>query len=188
MSEPHLKTALAEATFGNGCFWCTEAVFLSLNGVSEVVSGYAGGSTVNPTYREVCSGTTGHAEVIRLKYDPAVISFETVLAAFFASHDPTTLNRQGNDIGTQYRSVIFYHDAEQKRIAEGVIQALTESGHYRDPIVTEVSPLTNFYPAEDYHQDYFAHHGTEPYCQLVVGPKVEKFRKAFAQFLKPNRS
>ncbi|SFI75014.1 peptide-methionine (S)-S-oxide reductase MsrA [Planctomicrobium piriforme] len=184
MSTTPSDSALATATFGSGCFWCTEAVFLSLAGVKSVISGYSGGPAPNPTYRQVCTGNTGHAEVIRVTFDPTVVTYPQLLEAFFFSHDPTTLNRQGNDVGTQYRSVIFYHDDEQKRQAEEIIQKLDESGAYGSPIVTEVSPLINYYPAEDYHQDYFALHGHEPYCQMVVRPKVEKFRKAFAGLLK----
>jgi peptide-methionine (S)-S-oxide reductase len=172
------------ATIGGGCFWCTEAVFDSVIGVEDVVSGYAGGHTENPTYQEVCSETTGHAEVIQLKFDPAEISYKEVLAIFFGTHDPTTLNRQGNDIGSSYRSAIFYHSPEQKETAENVIKEITEQGIFDDPIVTEVTEFTNFYPAEDYHQNYFENNPNQPYCSAVVSPKVSKFRKAFADRLK----
>ena len=172
------------ATFGSGCFWCTEAVFLELDGVQSVVSGYSGGARENPSYQEVCTGKTGHAEVIQIRFDPARISFDTLLAVFFQTHDPTTINRQGNDVGSQYRSVIFFHNADQRQRAEQAIQELTEQQKFDSPIVTEISPLINFYPAEDFHQNYFACHGHEPYCSLVIRPKVEKFRTAFPDQLK----
>jgi peptide-methionine (S)-S-oxide reductase len=168
------------ATLGGGCFWCLEAVFDNLQGVESVESGYSGGVEPNPTYREVCEGDTGHAEVTRITYDPHVISYEEILVVFFAIHDPTTLNRQGNDVGTQYRSVIFYHSPAQKTAAEKMIAALTERHVYRDSIVTGVVPAQTFYVAEDYHQEYFARNGNQPYCQSVVAPKVKKFRSAFA--------
>lgn len=180
MNESNFETA----TLGAGCFWCVEAVFDDLKGVKDVVSGYAGGHTENPTYREVCDGTTGHAEVAEIRFDPAVISFKEILQVFFAVHDPTTMNRQGNDVGTQYRSAIFYHDEEQKRIAEEVIKEVTAEGVYDDPIVTEVVPLEKFWPAEDYHQEYFANNPNQPYCIGVVAPKVAKFRKKFLSKLK----
>lgn len=180
MNESNLETA----TLAAGCFWCVEAVFDDLKGVKDVVSGYAGGHTENPTYREVCDGTTGHAEVAEIRFDPAVISFKEILQVFFAVHDPTTMNRQGNDVGTQYRSAIFYHDEEQKRIAEEVIKEVTAEGVYDDPIVTEVVPLEKFWPAEDYHQEYFANNPNQPYCIGVVAPKVAKFRKKFLSQLK----
>ncbi|MGH9821080.1 MAG: peptide-methionine (S)-S-oxide reductase MsrA, partial [Pyrinomonadaceae bacterium] len=167
MSESNLETA----TLAAGCFWCVEAVFDDLKGVEDVVSGYAGGHTDNPTYREVCDGTTGHAEVAEITFDPAVISFKEVLQVFFAVHDPTTMNRQGNDVGTQYRSAIFYHDDEQKRVAEEVIKEVTAEGVYDDPIVTEVVPLQKFWPAEEYHQEYFLNNPNQPYCIGVVAPK-----------------
>jgi len=175
---------LETATLGAGCFWCVEAVFDDLKGVEDVVSGYSGGHTENPTYREVCSETTGHAEVTQIKFDPNVISFKEILQVFFSVHDPTTLNRQGNDVGTSYRSAIFYHDENQKRIAEEVIKEVTEEGVYDDPIVTEVTALDKFYPAEDYHQEYFANNPNQPYCAAVVAPKVAKFRKKFVDRLK----
>ena len=175
---------LETATLAAGCFWCVEAVLDDLNGVVDVVSGYAGGHTENPTYREVCDGTTGHAEVAQIKFDPSVISFKEILQVFFAVHDPTTMNRQGNDVGTQYRSTIFYHDDEQKRVAEEVIKEVTAEGVYDDPIVTEVVPFEKFWPAEDYHQEYFLNNPNQPYCQAVVAPKVAKFRKKFVDKLK----
>ncbi|RMG04499.1 MAG: peptide-methionine (S)-S-oxide reductase [Acidobacteria bacterium] len=175
---------LEVATLGGGCFWCMEAVFDDLEGVEDVVSGYSGGHKENPTYQEVCTGTTGHAEVVQIKFDPHVISYADILRAFFSVHDPTTLNRQGNDIGTQYRSVIFYHSEEQKREAEKIISEITEARIYDNPIVTEVTAFKNFYPAEDYHQEYFAKNPYQPYCMAVVAPKVAKFRKQFAERLK----
>lgn len=174
-----------QATFGGGCFWCTEAVFKELDGVEQVVSGYAGGNVPDPTYRQVCAGDTGHAEVVQVTYDPARIPYEFLLEVFFRTHDPTTLNRQGNDVGPQYRSVIFWHDEPQRAIAESVKQHLDDSGRFDAPIVTEVVPFECFYPAETDHQDYFALNGREPYCQLVIQPKVEKFRAAYADRLKP---
>jgi peptide-methionine (S)-S-oxide reductase len=173
-----------KATFGGGCFWCTEAVFLDLKGVSKVQSGYSGGKVKNPTYRDVCTGTTGHAEVIQITYDPSKVSYEDLLEVFWNTHDPTTLNRQGADEGTQYRSVVFYHNEEQKRIAEQYKKQLEAAHIYKDPIVTEISPLTNFYVAEDYHQNYFALNQNAGYCQYVIRPKVEKFKKQFAAKLK----
>ena len=175
---------LEMATLGAGCFWCVEAVFDDLTGVESVESGYSGGHTENPTYREVCSETTGHAEVAQITFDPNVISFKEILQVFFAVHDPTTLNRQGNDIGSSYRSAIFYHDENQKRIAEEVIKEVTEEGVYDNPIVTEVTPFDKFYIAEDYHQEYFASNPTQPYCAAVVAPKVAKFRQKFVNRLK----
>lgn len=175
---------LETATLGAGCFWCVEAVFDDLKGVVSVESGYSGGHTENPTYKEVCSETTGHAEVVNVTFDPNEISFMEILQVFFAVHDPTTLNRQGNDIGTSYRSAIFYHSDEQKRIAEEVIKEVTEEGVYDDPIVTEVKPFDKFYIAEDYHQEYFANNPNQPYCAGVVAPKVAKFRQKFVDRLK----
>jgi peptide-methionine (S)-S-oxide reductase len=172
------------ATFGNGCFWCTEAVFQQLNGVLKVTSGYSGGKIENPTYKQVCTGTTGHAECLNIEYDPSIISFEELLEVFWKTHDPTTLNRQGNDVGTQYRSTIFYHNEEQKVKAEKYKAELDKSGSYDKPIVTTLEPFTKFYPAEDYHQNYFNENGSNPYCQLVVQPKVEKFEKVFKSKLK----
>lgn len=173
-----------KATFGGGCFWCTEAFFLDLKGVSKVESGYSGGKVKNPSYREVCSGLTGHAEVIQITYDPSLISYESLLEVFWNTHDPTTLNKQGADEGTQYRSVVFYHDEEQKRIAELYKKQLEASHVFKNPIVTEISPLINYYPAENYHQNYFALNPQQGYCQYVIRPKVEKFRKQFAAKLK----
>lgn len=181
--EKERKT-LHEATFGAGCFWCVEAVFAAVNGVESVESGYSGGHVKNPAYREVCNGTTGHAEVIRLRYDPEAVEFATLLEVFLQTHDPTTLNRQGGDVGTQYRSVIFYHNEEQKRIAEAAIKAAGESGLWSQPIVTLVEPLTNYYPAEDYHQNYFDLNTDQPYCAAVIRPKMDKFKHKFAALLK----
>lgn len=173
------------ATFGAGCFWCVEAVFTELKGVLSVTSGYAGGTVKNPGYKEVCSGTTGHAEVARIVYDPAVISFDELLEVFWQTHDPTTPDRQGNDIGTQYRSVVFYHNDAQRARAEHYKEALNKSGAWDAPVITEISPLTTFYPAEDHHQNYFAQNSEQAYCQYVIRPKLEKFRKAFHDRLKP---
>ena len=172
------------ATFGAGCFWCVEAVFDRLKGVSKVTSGYSGGFVKNPAYREVCNGTTGHAEVVQIEFDPAEISFAKLLEILFATHDPTTLNRQGADRGTQYRSAVFYHSDEQKELAELAIKAADESGIYPNPVVTEVTTFENFYPAEDYHNDYFALNGEQPYCAAVIRPKVDKFKTRFAELLK----
>lgn len=172
------------ATFGAGCFWCVEAVFQDLQGVQKVVSGYSNGRIANPTYREVCSGLTGHAEVIQITYDPQVISFKELLEVFWKTHDPTTLNRQGNDTGTQYRSGVYYHNDEQKRLAEEYKQKLNDAHAFDNPIVTEIEPLKSFYPAEDYHQNYYKQNGHEPYCQFVARPKVEKVRALFGDKLK----
>ncbi len=172
-------------TLGAGCFWCVEAVFERIEGVTAVRSGYSGGLIENPSYEAVCTGTTGHAEVVQLDYDPAITSFEEVLQIFFTSHDPTTLNRQGADVGTQYRSAIFYHSEEQKQTAEKVIAELNASNAFSNPIVTEVTPFKTFYEAEDYHQDYFELNGRAPYCRMVIVPKVEKVKKVFAEKLKP---
>lgn len=180
MESNELKTA----TFGAGCFWCTEAVFLNVNGVTKVVSGYSGGKVKNPTYREVCTGLTGHAEVTQITYDSKKVSFEDLLEVFWNTHDPTTLNRQGADEGTQYRSAVFYNDDEEKKIAEQYKKQLEASHIYKNPIVTEISPLTNFYPAEDYHQNYYALNPNQGYCQFVIRPKVEKFKKQFSAKLK----
>jgi peptide-methionine (S)-S-oxide reductase len=176
------------ATFGNGCFWCTEAVFQQLKGVEKVESGYAGGHVENPTYKQVCTATTGHAEVLQITYNPDLISYDELLQVFWETHDPTTLNRQGNDVGPQYRSVIFYHNEEQKQLAEKYKQELDASGAFDAPIVTAIEPLTNYYPAEDYHQNYFLNNGGQPYCAFVVRPKVDKFRKVFKDKLKPEYS
>lgn len=175
---------MEKATFGAGCFWCVEAVFQDLEGVEQVVSGYSNGRIANPTYREVCSGLTGHAEVIQLTYDPAVISFEELLEVFWKTHDPTTLNRQGADTGTQYRSGVYYHSEEQRRLAEEYKQKLNEAHAFESPIVTEIEPLKSFYPAENYHQNYYKQNGREPYCQFVVRPKVDKVRAVFGHRLK----
>jgi peptide-methionine (S)-S-oxide reductase len=175
---------LGTATLAAGCFWCVEAVFDDLKGVEDVVSGYSGGHTENPTYQQVCSETTGHAEVIQIKFNPDEISFKEILQVFFAVHDPTTLNRQGNDIGSSYRSAIFYNSDEQKQVAEEVIKEVTEEGVYDNPIVTEVAPFDKFYTAEGYHQEYFANNPYQPYCAAIVAPKVAKFRKKFVDRLK----
>ncbi len=176
------------ATFGNGCFWCTEAVFQELEGVEKVVSGYMGGHVKNPTYKQVCTGTTGHAEVLQITYNPAKISYDELLEVFWATHDPTTLNRQGNDVGPQYRSIVFFHNEQQKQRAEKYKKELDASGAFPSPIVTFIEPLTEFYPAEDYHQGYFERNGGEPYCSYVIRPKVDKFRKVFKDKLKPEYS
>ncbi len=175
---------LAKATFGGGCFWCTEAVYEQIKGVHRVTSGYIGGEVPNPTYKDVCTGLSGHAEAVEIEYDPNVVPYEKLLEVFFVTHDPTTKNRQGADTGTQYRSGVFCHDDEQKRIAEGVIKRLDAAGVYPAKIVTEVTEATTFYPAEDYHQEYFANNAEQPYCQAVVVPKVEKLRKVFKELLK----
>jgi len=172
------------ATLAGGCFWCLEAVFDDLQGVAQVDSGYSGGTIANPTYRQVCSGTTGHAEVVQLTFDPRVISFREILEIFFTIHDPTTLNRQGPDVGTQYRSAIFYHTPEQRAMAEQVIKEITAAKIWPAPVVTEITPFSAFYRAEDYHQEYFALNGEQPYCRAVVAPKVAKFRKQFHDRLK----
>jgi peptide-methionine (S)-S-oxide reductase len=172
------------AVFGGGCFWCTEAVFKELRGVQRVSSGYAGGRTSHPTYEQVCSGGTGHAEVIRIEFDPKVISFRDLLTVFFATHDPTTLNRQGNDVGSQYRSVILYNSEEQRAEAASFIKELTDAGNFGNPIVTTFEPLTEFYSAEEYHQDYFANNPYQPYCQYTIPPKLNKLHKQFSALLK----
>jgi peptide-methionine (S)-S-oxide reductase len=171
------------ATLGGGCFWCLEAVFVELQGVNQVVSGYTGGTVPNPTYRAVCDGTTGHAEVAQLTFDPSVITYREILQVFFATHDPTTPNRQGSDVGTQYRSAIYFHSAEQKETAEAMIVELDAADIWRSPIVTEVTPLDIFYAAEDYHQEYYKDNSQQPYCQVVITPKLAKFRKSFAEKL-----
>jgi peptide-methionine (S)-S-oxide reductase len=165
------------ATLGGGCFWCLEAVFEQLQGVKQVVSGYSGGEVQNPSYKQVCRGTTGHAEVVQVVYDPEVITYRQLLEVFFDVHDPTTLNRQGGDVGPQYRSVIFYHDEEQRETAEDVMKGLEKEGRWHDPIVTELAPLEAFYEAEDYHQEYYQDNPVQPYCRVVIAPKVAKFRK-----------
>jgi peptide-methionine (S)-S-oxide reductase len=174
----------ALATLAGGCFWCLEAVFKDLRGVESVVSGYAGGDVPNPTYGAVCEGTTGHAEVVQVAFDPSVVTFRELLEVFFTIHDPTTLNRQGGDIGTQYRSAVFYHTPEQREIAEAVIDEMTAARVWDAPIVTEVTPLAEFYPAESYHQNYFENNPAQPYCRAVVAPKVSKFRKLFLEKLR----
>jgi peptide-methionine (S)-S-oxide reductase len=179
-----MEKNLMTATLAGGCFWCLEAVFDQVKGVHGVESGYAGGQMKNPSYREVCNGNTGHAEVIQVHYDPNVVSYHDLLNVFFGIHDPTTLNRQGADVGTQYRSAIFYHNDEQKNIAETLIKDLETQKIFDNPIVTEVVPLDNFYIAEDYHQEYFAKNPYQPYCMAVVSPKVSKFRKHFQELLK----
>lgn len=179
-----MDTNLETATLAGGCFWCTEAVFKDLKGVRSVRSGYSGGHKENPTYNEVCMGTTGHAEVVQLEFDPSELSFADLLKVFFTVHDPTTLNRQGNDVGTQYRSAVFFHNDEQERAAKETIKELDELGIYDDPIVTEVTKFDTFYPAENYHDDYFANNPNQPYCMGIVAPKVAKFRKTFADRLK----
>ena len=174
-----------QITFGNGCFWCTEAVFQSLNGVSKVTPGYMGGHVANPTYKDVCTGNTGHAEVIQLEYDSTIISIDELLLIFFRTHNPTTLNRQGADVGTQYRSAIFYHTEEQKIAAETMIKRLTDEKIFDNKIVTEVTPATEFYRAEDYHQNYFNNNPGNPYCAAVIQPKLYKFAKEFTEKIKP---
>lgn len=177
-------TNLQTATFGAGCFWCTEAVFLNVKGVTKVVSGYTGGKVKNPTYREICTGMTGHAEVTQITFDPSVVSFEELLEVFWNTHDPTTLNRQGADEGTQYRSAVFYADENQKALAEAYKKQLEASHVYKNPIVTEITALATFYPAEDYHQNYYELNPNQGYCQYVIRPKVDKFKKQFADKLK----
>jgi peptide-methionine (S)-S-oxide reductase len=180
------EAGLEKATFGSGCFWCTEAIFENLNGVTSVVSGYAGGQVENPTYEAVCTGTTGHAEVTQITYDPNLISFDELLEVFWKTHDPTTLNRQGNDVGPQYRSVIFYHNEEQRELAEKYKAELDKSGAWDNPIVTEITAYTNFYPAEKYHQNYYESNPNQGYCAFVIAPKLEKFKKVFKDKLKQN--
>ena len=172
------------AVFGGGCFWCVEAIYAELKGVKSVISGYSGGTVENPSYRQVCTGTTGHAEVCQILYDPKVISYDKLLEVFWTVHDPTQLNRQGADVGTQYRSVIFYTNDAQRKLAEGYKEKLNKENTFGKTVVTEVSPFSDFYKAEDYHQDYFAKNGNAPYCSVVIAPKVEKFRKVFGNILK----
>lgn len=172
---------LEKATLAGGCFWCTEALFQRLKGVVSVTSGYTGGTLENPTYEEVSSGTTGHAEAIQLEFDPTILPYEKVLEIFWYTHDPTTLNRQGNDVGTQYRSAIFYHDATQQKQAEKSKKKLVKSDAYKDPIVTEITPFTTFYAAEDYHQQYFERNGNAPYCSIVIGPKIAKLLEQYGK-------
>lgn len=175
---------MEQITLGSGCFWCTEAVFSRLKGVESAVSGYSGGHKADPTYQEVCTGSTGHAEVVQVTFDDTIVSLEEVLEVFWKTHDPTTLNRQGNDVGTQYRSAVFFHNEKQKELATLLKNKLDESGAWSDPIVTEITPFENFYPAEDYHNNYFEENGMQPYCQFVVAPKVEKFKQVFKEKLK----
>ena len=185
MTDTTGKTAVREvATLGGGCFWCLEAVFDGLVGVESVESGYCGGHLANPTYEDICGGDTGHAEVVRSTFDPAVVSYTDLLDVFFVIHDPTTLNAQGNDIGTQYRSVIYFHSPEQKAVAEATIKCLTDAREYSCPIVTEITTAPHFYAAEPYHQEYYENNPRQPYCQFVVAPKVAKFRQKFATRVK----
>ncbi len=184
MNQPHSYPSLSTATLAGGCFWCLEAVFDELKGVVEVESGYAGGHVANPTYKQVCGGATGHAEVVQITFEPDVISFRDLLEVFFAIHDPTTLNRQGADVGTQYRSAIFYHTPEQKQTAKEIIAELTAAKAWPNRIVTEVAPLAAYYGAEDYHRDYYRSNSYQPYCQVVISPKLAKFRKKYATRLK----
>ena len=179
-----MNTNYQVATLAGGCFWCVEAVFDELNGVISVESGYTGGHVDNPSYKAVCTGMTGHAEAVQITFDPVIVSYRDLLRIFFTVHDPTTLNRQGADVGTQYRSAIFYHDDEQKRVAEDVIREITAEKLWRDPIVTEVTKFDKFFMAEDYHQEYFANNPYQPYCMAVVAPKVLKFRKRYSDRLK----
>ena len=184
-SENNTKTKPMEtATFGGGCFWCTEAIFKRLKGVENVTSGYSGGTTENPSYNDVCSGETGHAEVIQIKFDPTVISYRELLEVFWSTHDPTALNRQGADVGTQYRSVIFYHSEAQKQIALKYKNELNSALVFGKPVVTEISPFSKFYKAENYHQDYFETNSTKAYCQIVIVPKLKKFKEIFGEKLK----
>ncbi len=181
-SQNNMKMNLA--TFGSGCFWCTEAIFQQLKGVESAVSGYSGGAVKNPTYKEVCTGNTGHAEVIQVTYNPEIISYTELLEVFWQTHDPTTLNRQGADVGTQYRSAIFYHSEEQKKLAEGYKQKLEDAKIFNNPIVTEITEFDIFYKAEDYHQEYYDNNKTQSYCNFVITPKIEKFKKVFKDKLK----
>ena len=179
-----MSTKTQVATLAGGCFWCLEAVFDELKGVLSVESGYSGGQVSNPSYKQVCSGMTGHAEVVQVTFDPGLITFKDLLKVFFTIHDPTTLNRQGADVGSQYRSAIFYHDEEQKQVAEEVIREISQAGIWDNPIVTEVTEFDKFYAAEDYHQEYFSNNPYQPYCMAVIAPKVLKFRKHFVEMLK----
>lgn len=178
------KNKLETATFGAGCFWCVEAVFQKLEGIEKVTSGYSGGNVKNPSYREVTNGSTGHAEAVQIKYNPDIISYEQLLEVFWKTHDPTTLNRQGPDIGTQYRSVIFYHNEKQKQIAEQSRQKMDQSGYFSDPVVTEIKQYKNFYVAEDYHQDFYENNPNQPYCRFRIDPKMEKMQQEFGKYLK----
>jgi len=178
------KEHIEVATIGGGCFWCVEAIFERVEGVLSVESGYSGGTSENPTYKDVSTGTTGHAEVVQISYDPSVVGFAQLLEIFFRTHDPTTLNRQGADAGSQYRSVIFYHTEDQRRVAERVVTELDGAGIWPDPVVTSIEPFTGFYSAEDYHQEYFLNNPNQGYCRVVIQPKVEKFEKTFRSLLK----
>ena len=182
-SFENMNQEFSQATFGAGCFWCVEAVFQSIDGVIHVESGYSGGHIKNPCYREVSNGVTGHAEVARIHFDPKKVGYETLLEVFFQTHDPTTLNRQGADVGTQYRSVIFFHNEEQERLAHAAKRATEESGIWADPVVTTIDPLVNYYKAEDYHQNYFKNNSDQPYCSVVIRPKMDKFRAKFSALL-----
>jgi peptide-methionine (S)-S-oxide reductase len=179
-----MNDTMSVATFGGGCFWCTEAIFERVNGVHSVVSGYSGGNVKNPSYREVTTGRTGHAEVIQITYDPSMVSYTELLEIFFKTHDPTTLNRQGADVGTQYRSVVFYHDEQQKKTVEGIIRDLDDEKIWNNPIVTEVTAFEQFYQAEEYHQEYFANNPNQGYCRVVIQPKIDKLNKVFKDKLK----
>ena len=181
---PNRESGMQIATLGGGCFWCLEAIYEQLNGVNRVESGYAGGAVPSPTYQAVCTGRTGHAEVVQITFEPEAITFEELLSVFFTIHDPTTLNRQGADVGTQYRSAIFYHDEKQRTVAEAVIQRIEAEAIWDGPIVTEVTPLEVFYKAEDYHQEYYRRNGGQPYCQAVIAPKVAKFRRQYFEKLR----
>jgi peptide-methionine (S)-S-oxide reductase len=187
MASKHSPAAASTelATFGAGCFWCVEAVFQRVEGVRKVVSGYAGGDVEDPTYRQVCEGTTGHAEVVQIEFDPMKVSYVDLLEVFWKTHDPTTRDRQGNDVGPQYRSVVFFHNEEQRSLAERIRRELDASGAWSGPIVTEIAPLTRFYPAEDYHQDYFNRNPEQSYCRFVIRPKIEKFEKVFREKARP---
>lgn len=186
-SVNHAMEQLDTATFGTGCFWCTEAIFEQLNGVTKVTSGYIGGNTKNPTYEEVCSGKTGHAEAVQITFEPSKITYDELLEVFFQVHDPTSLNKQGADVGTQYRSAIFYHNADQQQKADYYKKEVDKSGAFDKPIVTEIAAATTFYPAEDYHQEYYQNNkNTNPYCAIVIRPKLEKFQKVFAKKVKSN--
>ena len=184
VKKENMEKGIDTATFGGGCFWCVEAIYQELNGVVSVTSGYSGGQRENPTYEQVCSGASGHAEVIQIGYDPSKISFDELLEVFWTVHDPTTLNRQGADVGTQYRSVVFYHNNEQNELTEKYKAALNASGAWSNPVVTEISPITKFYPAEKYHQEYYKNNANQSYCSFVIQPKVDKFRKVFKDKLK----
>lgn len=184
LNETMNTSNLDTITLAGGCFWCTEAIYQQLKGVVSVTSGYTDGKFPNPTYREVCSGLTGHAECVNIVYDKSVTDIKKILEVFFTVHDPTTLNRQGADVGTQYRSGIYYHNKEQQEVALKVIEALNKSGAYHNPVVTEIKPFSSFYKAEDYHQNYYTENGSEPYCRMVIQPKIEKFKKVFRDDLK----